>query len=103
MVAKQVRVACTQEFRLAAVRFVQSGQYQMQVCQTLGFSKASLGSWVRQVKVGTLKLGVADAAASKVTLEQMEISRRGFARVCRLQRQTRLCAYSAKSSASHVP
>lgn len=36
--------------------------------------KASLGSWVRQVKAGTLKLGVADGA-SKVTPEQMEISR----------------------------
>lgn len=43
----------------------------MQVCQTLGIPKASLGSWVRQVKAGTLKLG----AASKVTPEQMEISR----------------------------
>lgn len=74
MVAKQVRVAYTQEFRLEAVRLVQSGQSQMQVFQTLGIPKASLGSWVRQVKVGTLKLGVADGAGSKVTPEQMEIS-----------------------------
>lgn len=47
----------------------------MQVCQTLGIPKASLGSWVRQVKADTLKLGVADGAASKVTPEQMEIGR----------------------------
>ena len=76
MVAKQVRAAYTQEFRLEAVRLVQSGQSQMQVCQTLGLPKASLGSWVRQVKAGTLKLGAANGAASKVvTSEQMEISR----------------------------
>ncbi len=75
MVAKQVRAAYTQEFRLEAVRLVQSGQSQMQVCQTLGIPKASLGSWVRQAKVGTLKLGTADGAGSKVTPEQMEISR----------------------------
>ena len=56
MVAKQVRAAYTQEFRLEAVRLVQSGQSQMQVCQTLGIPKASLGSWVRQVKAGTLSL-----------------------------------------------
>ena len=53
MVAKQVRAAYTQEFRLEAVRLVQSGQSQMQVCQTLGIPKASLSSWVRQAKVGT--------------------------------------------------
>ena len=75
MVAKQVRAAYTQEFRLEAVRLVQSGQSQMHVCQTLGIPKASLGSWVRQVKAGTLKLGVADGAASKVTPEQMELAR----------------------------
>ena len=75
MVAKQVRAAYTHEFRLEAVRLVQSGQSQMQVCQTLCIPKASLGSWVRQVKAGTLKLGVADGAGSKVTPEQMEISR----------------------------
>ena len=75
MVAKQVRAAYTQEFRLEAVRLVQSGQSQMQVCQTLGIPKASLGSWVRQVKAGTLQLGVADGVVSKVTPEQVEISR----------------------------
>ena len=74
MVAKQVRAAYTQEFRLEAVRLVQSGQSQTQVCQMPGIPKASLGSWVRQVKAGTLQFGVADGA-SKVTPEQMEISR----------------------------
>src|SRR5690606_18131791 len=75
MVATQVHAAYKQEFRLEAVRLVQSGQSQMQVCQTLGIPKASLGSWVRQAKVGTIKLGIADGAAGKVTPEQMEISR----------------------------
>lgn len=75
MVAKHVRAACTQEFRLEAVRLVQSWQSQMQVCHTLGIPKAGLGSWVRQVKAGTLKPGVADGTASKVTLEQMELAR----------------------------
>ena len=75
MVAKQVRAAYTQEFRLEAVRLVQSGQSQVQVCQTLGIPKAGLGSWVRQVKTGTLKFGVTDGATSKVTPEQMELAR----------------------------
>ena len=35
MVAKQVRTAYTQEFRLEAVRLVQTGQSQAQVCQAL--------------------------------------------------------------------
>ncbi|MBY0408552.1 MAG: transposase [Burkholderiaceae bacterium] len=56
MVAMQVRAAYTQEFRLEAVRLVQSGQSQVQVCQALGIPKASLGSWVRQAKNGVLKL-----------------------------------------------
>ena len=75
MVVKLVRAAYTQEFRLEAVRLVQSGQSQAQVCQKLGIPKARLASWVRQVKAGTLKLDVADGVASKVTPEQMEISR----------------------------
>lgn len=32
MATKQVRAAYTQEFKLEAVRLVQSGQSQMQVC-----------------------------------------------------------------------
>jgi len=64
MVAKQVRAAYTQEFRLEAVGLVQSGQSQVQVCQMLGIPKASLGSWVRQAKVGTLKIVVADGACT---------------------------------------
>ena len=75
MVAKQVRAAYTQEFRLEAVRLVQSGQSQMQVCQALGIPKASLSNWVRQVKTSTLKLVAADGAANKVTPEQMELAR----------------------------
>lgn len=69
MLAKQVRAAYTQAFSLEAVRLVQNGQSQMQMCQMLGIPKASLGSWVWQAKAGTLKLGVADGVASKVTPE----------------------------------
>lgn len=39
MLAKQVRAAYTQEFRLEAVRLVQSGQSQVQVCQALGIPR----------------------------------------------------------------
>jgi transposase len=42
MVAKQVRAAYTQEFRLEAVRLLQSGQSQAQVCWALGIPKAQL-------------------------------------------------------------
>lgn len=75
MATRQVRAAYTQEFKLEAVRLVQSGQSQMQVCQALGIPKASLGSWVRQAKTGTLKLGAVDGVVSKVTPEQMELAR----------------------------
>lgn len=56
-------------FMLEAVRLMQSGQSQMQVCQALGIPKASLGSWVRQAKAEDLKLGAVDRAISKVTPE----------------------------------
>lgn len=76
MLVKQVRAAYTQELRLESVRLAQSGQSQMQVRQTLGMPKASLGNWVRQVKAGSLtRLGVADGAACKVTPEQVELTR----------------------------
>jgi len=75
MVAKQVRAAYTQEFRLEAARLVQSGQSQMQVCQALSIPRASLSTWVRQAKSGMLKSGAADGVAGKVTLEQMELTR----------------------------
>ena len=72
MVAKQVRAAYTQEFRLEAVRLVQSGQSQMQACQTLGIPKASLGNCVRQDVKGALS-GAGDRPVS-VTAEQMELA-----------------------------
>ena len=80
---KQVRAAYTQEFRLEAVRLVQSGQSQMQVCQALGITKASLGSWVRQVKAGTLKLGLPQPYAIRETLA------RGTAQKGRVSRELR--------------
>ena len=57
MATKQVRVAYTQEFRLEAVRLVQSGQSQMQVGQALGIPKASLNSWVKALQ--SLELSIA--------------------------------------------
>jgi hypothetical protein len=43
---KQVRAQYTQEFKLEAVRQVQSGQAIAVVAKVLGIPKASLGNWV---------------------------------------------------------
>ena len=75
MPAKQVRAQYTQEFKREAVRQVQGGQSQPTVARTLGIPKASLGNWVRKASQGQLQAGIADEKSSKVTPEQMEISR----------------------------
>ncbi len=75
MADKQVRAQYTQEFKLEAVRQVKGGQSQLKVAQVLGIPKASLSNWVRQANQGQLLAGVADEKASRVTPEQMEISR----------------------------
>ena len=75
MADKQVRAQYTQEFKLEAVRQVRGGQSQPKVAQALGIPKASLSNWVRQANQGQLLAGVADEKASRVTPEQMEISR----------------------------
>ena len=75
MTDKQVRAQYTQEFKLEAVRQVQGGQSQLKVAQVLGIPKASLSNWVRQANQGQLLAGLADEKASRVTPEQMEISR----------------------------
>ena len=75
MADKQVRAQYTQEFKLEAVRQVQGGQSQLKVAQVLGIPKASLSNWVRQISQGQFLAGIADEKSSKVTPEQMEISR----------------------------
>ena len=75
MADKQVRAQYTQEFKLEAVRQVQGGQSQLKVAQVLGIPKASLSNWVRQINQGQFLAGIADEKSSKVTPEQMEISR----------------------------
>ena len=75
MADKQVRAHYTQEFKLEAVRQVQGRQSQLKVAQVLGIPKASLSNWVRLVNQGQLLAGIADEKSSKVTPEQMEISR----------------------------
>ena len=75
MADKQVRAQYTQEFKLEAVRQVQGGQSQLKVAQVLGIPKASLSSWVRQINQGQFLAVIADEKSSKVTPEQMEISR----------------------------
>ena len=75
MADKQVRAQYTQEFKLEAVRQVQGGQSQLKVAQVLGIPKASLSNWVRQINQGQFLAVIADEKSSKVTPEQMEISR----------------------------
>ena len=75
MADKQVRAQYTQEFKLEAVRQVQGGQSQLKVAQVLAIPKASLSNWVRLVNQGQLLAEIADEKSSKVTPEQMEISR----------------------------
>ena len=75
MADKQVRAQYTPEFKLEAVHQVQGGQSQLKVAQVLGIPKASLSNWVRQINQGQFLAGIADEKSSKVTPEQMEISR----------------------------
>ena len=75
MTDKQVRAQYTQEFKLEAVRQVRGGQSQPKVAQALGIPKASLSNWVRQANLGQSLAGVAEEKSSKVSAEQMEISR----------------------------
>ena len=75
MADKQVRAQYTREFKQEAVRQVRSGQSMAVVAKVLGIPKASLGNWVRLEGRGQLGGFVDDGKGSKVTAEQMEISR----------------------------
>ena len=70
---KVVRTQYTQEFRLEAVRQVQSGQAISMVGKVLSIPKATLGKWVRQAH--RVPAGLTVGQASSVTPEQMELSR----------------------------
>lgn len=70
---KVVRAQYTQEFRLEAVRQVQSGQAISTVGKVLGIPKATLGKWFRQAQ--RVPAGLTVGQASSVTPEQMELSR----------------------------
>jgi transposase len=69
---KASRARYTLEFKQEAVRLVESGQSIAAASRTLGLVEQTLFNWVKAHREGTLK--GADSR-SKVTAEQMEISR----------------------------
>jgi len=69
---KVTRARYTLEFKQEAVRLVESGQSIAAASRTLGLVEQTLFNWVKAHREGTLK--GADSR-SKVTAEQMEISR----------------------------
>ena len=62
----------TLEFKLEAVRLVESGQTMAAAARSLGVVEQTLANWVKLHRAGKLKGG---AGKSAVTAEQMEISR----------------------------
>jgi len=69
---RATRARYTLEFKQEAVRLVESGQSIASASRTLGLVEQTLFNWVKAHREGTLK--GADSR-SKVTAEQMEISR----------------------------
>ncbi len=61
----------TAEFKVEAVRLVESGQQPASVAKQLGISEQTLGNWRKASKAGKLAKG----SAKPVTPEQMELSR----------------------------
>ena len=70
---KQVRGKYTQEYKLEAVRQVNSGQSIAVTAKVLGIPKASLSNWVCLSTKGMLS-GAGDKPVA-VTAEQMELAR----------------------------
>jgi transposase len=62
----------TLEFKLEAVRLVDSGQTLASAARSLGVVEQTLGNWIKLHRAGQLR-GVVGKSA--VTAEQMEISR----------------------------
>src|ERR1700738_73270 len=69
---KATRARYTLEFKQEAVRLVESGQSIAAASRTLGLVEQTVFTWVKAHRDGTLKGG---DSRSKVTAEQMEISR----------------------------
>ena len=69
---KAARARYTLEFKQEAVRLVESGQSIAAASRTLGLVEQTLFNWVKAHREGTLK---GAESRSKVTAEQMEISR----------------------------
>src|SRR5258708_16733134 len=69
---KATRARYTLEFKQEAVWLVESGQSIAAASRTLGLVEQTLFNWVKAHRDGTLKGG---DSRSKVTAEQMEISR----------------------------
>lgn len=61
----------TNEFKLEAVRLVDSGQRPAAVAKQLGISEQTLGNWRKAAKAGKLGKGT----GRPITTEQMELSR----------------------------
>jgi transposase len=100
---KSSRARYTLEFKQDAVRLVESGQSMAAASRTLGLVEQTLFSWVKAHREGRLK--GADSR-SKVTAEQMEISRlrADLARVT-MERDIlgKAMAYFAKGQKSSTP
>lgn len=64
------RKAYTYEFKLEAVRLVESGQSVAEASRSLGVVEQTLSNWIRAHKAGKL---TANGRGSKLTAEQIEI------------------------------
>ena len=71
----------TYEFKLEAVRLVESGQSIAEAARSLGVVEQTLWNWIKAHKAGKL---VANGRGSKLTAEQIEI-RQLRAEVARLK------------------
>ena len=60
----------TYEFKLEAVRLVESGQRVAEAARTLGVVEQTLSNWIKAHKAGKL---VANGRGSKLTAEQIEL------------------------------
>jgi transposase len=67
---KAARAQYTLEYKLEAVRLVESGQSIVAAARSLGVVEQTLYNWVKAQREGRLK-----GSGSKVSAEQMEISR----------------------------
>jgi transposase len=64
------RKVYTYEYKLEAVRLVESGQSVAEAARSLGVAEQTLWNWTQAYKTGKLK---ANGRGSKLTAEQIEI------------------------------